>query len=59
MKKRMILMLLVVVFLGAIGRSRSGRYVRRAKAFQPPPEAVTTILAREDAWRRRSTPSGR
>ncbi|HZF08885.1 MAG TPA: efflux RND transporter periplasmic adaptor subunit [Thermoanaerobaculia bacterium] len=52
MKKRMILMLLVVVvFLGAIGAIKV-RQVRSGaqKAFQPPPEAVTTILAREDAW---------
>jgi membrane fusion protein, multidrug efflux system len=52
MKKRMILMLLVAaVFLGAIGAIKV-RQVRSGaqKAFQPPPEAVTTIRAREEAW---------
>src|SRR3712207_4193907 len=54
MIKRMILMLLAVaVFLGAIGFFKF-RQVKEAMAqgasFQPPPEAVTTVVARQDAW---------
>jgi membrane fusion protein (multidrug efflux system) len=54
MRKRMILMLVVVVlFLAAIG---SVKYlqIRSAMAqqssFQPPAEAVTTTVARQDQW---------
>lgn len=54
MKKRMALMLaLVAVFLAAVGTLK----VRQVKAaiaknssFQPPPEAVTTTIAREVEW---------
>ncbi len=54
MKKRMILMLIaVVVFITAIGAVKAAQ-VRAAiahyKSFQPPPEAVTTIVAREERW---------
>ena len=54
MIKRMILMLLAVaVFLGAIGFVKF-RQVKTAMAqgasFQPPPEAVTTVVARQDEW---------
>ena len=54
MIKRMILMLLAVaVFLGAIGFFKF-RQVKEAMAqgasFQPPPEAVTTVVARQDEW---------
>src|SRR3954468_6955112 len=54
MKKRMFLMLLiVVVVVGALGASKT-RQVRAAIAkgsgFQPPPEAVTTVLARQEQW---------
>lgn len=54
MIKRMILMLLAVaVFLGAIGFFKF-RQVKEAMAqgaaFQPPPESVTTVVARQDEW---------
>ncbi len=54
MKKRMTLMLIgIVVFIGTIG-SVKYRQVQAAAArnssFQPPPEAVTTVLAREEKW---------
>jgi membrane fusion protein, multidrug efflux system len=54
MVKRMILMLLAVaVFLGAIGFFKF-RQVKEAMAqgasFQPPPEAVTTVVAKQDEW---------
>lgn len=54
MIKRMILMLLVVAaFLGALGAFKA-QQVKKAKAmgaaFKPPPEAVTTTVARPEAW---------
>jgi membrane fusion protein (multidrug efflux system) len=54
MKKRMILMLIAVaVFVAAIGFVKL-RQVRGAMAqgasFQPPPEAVTTVVARQEQW---------
>ena len=54
MKKRMFLMLLIVaVILTAIGTLKYNQ-VRTAMAqgasFQPPPEAVTTVVARQDQW---------
>ncbi len=54
MKKRMILMLVAaVVFLGALGDIKY-RQVQAAMAryssFQPPPEAVTTAIARRQEW---------
>ncbi len=54
MKKRMILMLIVVVvFLAAIGSIKFFQ-IRGAMAqgasFQPPPEAVSTIVARQEEW---------
>ena len=54
MVKRMILMLAVaMVFIAAIGFVKF-RQVKAAMAvyasFQPPPEAVTTIVARQERW---------
>ena len=54
MAKRMIVMLAVtVVFIAAIGFVKF-RQVKAAMAvyasFQPPPEAVTTIVARQERW---------
>jgi len=54
MKKRMILMLVAAaVFISAIGAVKAVQ-VRAAiahfKSFQPPPEAVTTIVARQEEW---------
>lgn len=54
MMKRMVLMLVVVtLFVAAIGAVKYNQ-IRTAMAqgasFQPPPEAVTTVLARQDAW---------
>jgi membrane fusion protein (multidrug efflux system) len=54
MKKRMILTLVAVAFfLGAIGFVKYRQIqtaIAAGKAYQPPPEAVTTIVAREDSW---------
>jgi membrane fusion protein (multidrug efflux system) len=54
MKKRMALILaLMAVFVAAVGTLKF-RQVRAAiaqhAAFQPPPEAVTTTVAREEQW---------
>jgi len=53
MKKRMILMLLaVVLFVAVIGavKVRQIRGFAAKGAFQPPPEAVTTTVARQEEW---------
>src|SRR4029077_5913382 len=54
MMKRMILMLLVVAaFVGALGAFKAHQVkaaVAMGKAFKPPPEAVTTTVARQEAW---------
>ncbi|HWM92639.1 MAG TPA: efflux RND transporter periplasmic adaptor subunit [Thermoanaerobaculia bacterium] len=54
MKKRMILMLIgVAVFIAALGLVKA-RQIQSASAqgasFQPPPEAVTTVVARQEVW---------
>jgi membrane fusion protein (multidrug efflux system) len=60
MIKRMFLMLLVVaVFVAAVGfiKYRQVRgAIAQASSFQPPPEAVTTTVARQEEWS--STVSG-
>ena len=54
MAKRMLLMLAaVLVFVAAIGTVKFRQIqagMAQAASFQPPPEAVTTALAREEAW---------
>lgn len=54
MKKRMVLMLLTfAAFLAAVGALKFGQVraaVARNSSFQPPPEAVTTTVAREEPW---------
>ena len=54
MKKRMFFMLLgMAVFLGALYAVKM-RQIKSASAqgasFQPPPEAVTTVVARQEVW---------
>ncbi len=54
MKKRMFLMILAIAaFLTAIGAVKYGQ-IRKGMAqqasFQPPPEAVTTVVAKADQW---------
>ncbi|HYN20797.1 MAG TPA: efflux RND transporter periplasmic adaptor subunit [Thermoanaerobaculia bacterium] len=53
MKKRMILMLVVMaVVIAALGLGKF-RQIKKASAqggFQPPPESVTTIVARQETW---------
>jgi membrane fusion protein (multidrug efflux system) len=54
MLKRMILMLLVVgIFVGALVAFKSHQ-IKDARAqgaaFKPPPEAVTTVVAKQEAW---------
>ncbi|MEW6366183.1 MAG: efflux RND transporter periplasmic adaptor subunit [Acidobacteriota bacterium] len=55
MAKRMILMLLVVSLIIAGIASIKYRQIKsaiaEASSFQPPPEAVTTIVARQEVWR--------
>ncbi len=54
MAKRMILMLVVTaVFLTALGLLKFMQIqqaIGQAAAFQPPPEAVTTIVAQQERW---------
>jgi membrane fusion protein, multidrug efflux system len=54
MRKRMLLMLAaVVLFIGAIGSFKFLQIraaIAAGAAWQPPPEAVTTIVAREARW---------
>ncbi|HMF08237.1 MAG TPA: biotin/lipoyl-binding protein, partial [Thermoanaerobaculia bacterium] len=54
MKKRMILMLVAAaVFISAIGAVKAVQVraaIAHLKSFQPPPEAVTTIVARQEEW---------
>src|SRR5437867_187039 len=54
MKKRMIMMLSVMgVFLASIGFLKFRQVqaaISQASSFQPPPEAVTTIVAKEENW---------
>jgi hypothetical protein len=63
MAKRMILMLVLMgAFTAAIGGLKI-QQVRAAMAqgaaFQPPPEAVTTVVARQDTWPATLAPSAR
>jgi membrane fusion protein, multidrug efflux system len=54
MAKRMILMLAVTIaFIAVLGFVKFQQFqaaAGQAAAFQPPPEAVTTIVARQEAW---------
>ena len=53
MAKRMILMLgAVVVLLAALGfiKFKQVQSAVQASAFQPPPEAVTSIVAHREQW---------
>jgi membrane fusion protein (multidrug efflux system) len=54
MRKRMVIMLVAVVaFLAAIGTVKFKQIqagAAMAASFQPPPEAVTTIVARQEQW---------
>jgi membrane fusion protein, multidrug efflux system len=54
MTKRMIFMLAgTVMFVGAVGTAKFLQIraaVAQASSFQPPPEAVTTTVARQDKW---------
>src|SRR5687768_15630946 len=54
MRKRMILMLLAVAaFVSVIGTVKFVQVraaIAQASSFQPPPEAVTTIVAGEQQW---------
>jgi membrane fusion protein (multidrug efflux system) len=54
MTKRMIFMLAgMAVFVGAVGTAKFLQIraaIAQASSFQPPPEAVTTTVARRDEW---------
>src|SRR5882762_1387777 len=54
MKRRMLLMLaIVVLFIATIGTVKFMQIraaIAQGASYQPPPEAVTTIVAREEKW---------
>ena len=54
MAKRMILMLLgAVVFIGAIAAVKTRQIqtaIKQGSAYKPPPEAVTTVVAKQEPW---------
>jgi membrane fusion protein (multidrug efflux system) len=54
MAKRMTLMLTVVAILvaalGMVKYRQVGAAIARGAAYRPPPEAVTTLVARKDRW---------
>jgi membrane fusion protein (multidrug efflux system) len=54
MKKRMILMLVgmgaFVALIGGVKFRQVQAAIAQASSFQPPPEAVTTVVAREERW---------
>ncbi len=54
MKKRMLLMLAIVIavvaILGFIKYRQFSSAMAQQKNFQPPPETVTSIVARQDTW---------
>ncbi|MGH9815773.1 MAG: efflux RND transporter periplasmic adaptor subunit [Candidatus Acidiferrales bacterium] len=50
MAKRMILMLAAVVVIVATLGFVKVRQIQSVEAFQPPPEAVTTIVAQQEKW---------
>jgi len=54
MTKRMILMLVgMAVFIGAVGSLKLRQIqlgAAQAASFQPPPEAVTTVVAQRESW---------
>ena len=54
MRRRMTLMLLgMALFVAAIGSVKFHQIqaaIAQAASFQPPPEAVTTIVARSEEW---------
>jgi membrane fusion protein (multidrug efflux system) len=54
MARRMILMIVVVAaLLGALGTLKYRQIqaaIAQASAFQPPPEAVTTVIAKQERW---------
>ncbi|HEY5610671.1 MAG TPA: efflux RND transporter periplasmic adaptor subunit [Thermoanaerobaculia bacterium] len=53
MKKRMLLMLsIVIAFIAVIGTAKylQIRAAMSHGAFQPPPEAVTTVIAKQETW---------
>ncbi|HTO77988.1 MAG TPA: efflux RND transporter periplasmic adaptor subunit [Thermoanaerobaculia bacterium] len=54
MAKRMILMLLgVVVFIGAIAAVKTRQIqtaIKQGSAYKPPPESVTTVVAKQEPW---------
>jgi len=54
MTKRMLLMLAIVIaFVAAIGSVKYfqiQKAIAQGKSFQPPPEAVTTVIAKPEPW---------
>src|SRR5512132_3897112 len=54
MKKRMILMLVAVgIFIATIAAVKTRQIqagIKQNASFQPPPEAVTTVVAKKEQW---------
>lgn len=54
MKKRIVLtvlgLLVVVLLLGAVKAMQIGTMIKEGKKFVPPPETVTTALAKSESW---------
>src|SRR5690242_3506470 len=54
MKKRMILMLVAVaIFVASIAAVKTRQIqsaIKQNAGFQPPPEAVTTVIAKKEPW---------
>ena len=54
MKRRMILMLVIaavfIATIAAIKTRQIQRAIKQGASFQPPPESVTTIVARQEQW---------
>ena len=54
MKRRMILMLVIAaVFIATIAAIKTRQIrgaIKQGASFQPPPEAVTTVVARQEQW---------
>ncbi len=51
-KRMLIVLVLIAVIIGALGyfKTRQIQAAMKSFSFQPPPEAVTTIVAKQDTW---------
>jgi membrane fusion protein (multidrug efflux system) len=51
-KRMLIVLVLIAVIIGALGyfKTRQIQAAMKSFSFQPPPEAVTTVVAKQDTW---------